>query len=293
MLAVITFAVIHPLQLVAVPLALLLIALPPRAPSLVVVAVGLVVLAFLGPRGPLWYVEHGWTLLLGGWFVLAVLARPTASFVQRAVAAVGATAVSAGAIIVLSGGWRELDWTIASHYRDVAEGLGRLWPGEGAGAETLVERAAELPALLFPALLGVSSTAALGVAWWVFRRVSPEARPLGRLPDFRFPDAWVWVLIGGLVLLLAPFGDGGSRLGSNLVFFMGTLYALRGLAVLVALIAATVGSQVVPLLVLGLIGLILYPIVIAGTLLLGVTDTWLDLRSGRREVNDGGRRSGR
>lgn len=288
MAAVMTFAVVHPLQLVAVPLALLLIALPPWVPTRLVLGLGLGLLAFMGPRGPLWHAEHGWTLLLGGWFILAVLAWPRGSFVQRAVAAVAATTASGGVIVLLAGGWFELDITVASHYREVADGLGRALPVGGGNAEVLVERAAELPARFFPALLAISSVAALGVAWWIYRRVSPEASALGRLPEFRFPDGWLWALIGGLALLLVPVGDGGARLGSNLVFFMGALYALRGLAVLVALVVATVGPHVLTLVALTVLGLILYPIVVASTLLLGVTDTWLDLRSAGRTVNDEG-----
>jgi hypothetical protein len=74
----------------------------------------------------------------------------------------------------------------------------------------------------------------------------------------------------------------------NLVVFMGALYALRGLGVMVDLVVGMVGSNVAVLVVLAVVAVLLYPIVVAGTLLLGVTDTWLDLRSGRRVVNDEG-----
>lgn len=287
-LVVLTFSVIHPLPLMMVPLAMLLVALPPRRLPLLLFAALLGALSFLGPHGPMWGVERGWTLLLGGYFIVAVLVWPGRPFVARALAAVGATAVTAGLLIALMGGWTELDWVMASHYREMAEAMGRSWPGGLVDAEEVVALAARLPARLFPAFLGIGSMAALGIGWWGYRRLARTGEPLGRLTQFRFPDVLVWVLILGIALLVVPWTDWAPRLGSNLVFFMGALYALRGLAVLVALVLGMVGSQLPVLLVLGLVAVLLYPIVVAGTLLLGVTDTWLDLRSGGRTANEEG-----
>ena len=287
-LVVLTFSVVHPLQLMMIPLALLLVALPPRRIPLLLFAGLLGLLSFLGPRGNLWAVERGWALLLSGYFVATILLWPGRSFLVRALTATAATATTAAVVIGWSGGWSELDWMMASHYREVAEAMGQGWTGGLANAEEAVALAASLPARLFPAFLAVGSVAALAVGWWGYRRLTRTGEPLGRLTEFRFPDALVWVLIAGLALLVVPLADGAARVGSNLVFFMGTLYALRGLAVLVALVIGTVGLQVPVLLVLGVVGVVLYPIVVAGTLLLGVTDTWLDLRSGRLTANDEG-----
>ncbi|MFW5951476.1 MAG: DUF2232 domain-containing protein [Gemmatimonadota bacterium] len=288
MLVVLAFSVVHPLQLMMIPLAMLLVALPPRRPQLLLFAALLAALSFTGPRDGLWSVERGWALLLGGYFVVAILVWPGRAFVLRALAAVGATAATASVLIALLGGWAELDWMMAAHYREVAEAMSRSWPSDLVDAERAVALAAGLPARLFPAFLAVGSMAALGVTWWGYRRLTLMGEPLGRLRDFRFPDPLVWVLIAGVALLVLPVAEWSGRLGSNLVFFMGTLYALRGLAVLAALVLGMVGPQLPVLLVLGVVGVLLYPIVVAGTLLLGVTDTWLDLRSGRRTANDEG-----
>lgn len=286
-LVVLTFSVVHPLQLMMIPLAMLLVALPPRKLSLLLFAGLLVVLSFAGPQGTLWSVERGWALVLGAYFVGAVLFWPDRPFLTRALAATAAAAATAGVLIGLTGGWSELDWMIASHYREVAEGMGRAWPGL-ASADEVVELAARLPARLFPAFVAVGSVAALAVGWWGYRRLARRGEPLGRLTEFRFPDPLVWVLIAGVALLVVPLAEWSTRVGSNLVFFMGALYALRGLAVLLALVLGMVGPQLPVLLVLGVVGIFLYPIVVAGTLLLGVTDTWLDLRSGGRTANDEG-----
>ncbi len=288
-LVVLTFSVLHPLQLMMIPLAMLLVALPPRRAALLGFAGLLVLLSFTGPRGDLWSVERGWSLLLGGYFIGAVLVWPGRPFLIRALAATAAAAATTAIVVAVTGGWSELDWMMAAHYREVAETMGRTWPGGLGDADRAVELAARLPARLFPAFLAVGSVAALGVGWWGYRRLAREGEPaLGRLTEFRFPDVLVWVLITGVALLVVPLADGAARVGSNLVFFMGALYALRGLAVLAALVLGMVGPQLPVLLVLGVVGLFLYPIVVAGTLLLGLTDTWLDLRSGRRTANDEG-----
>lgn len=284
-LVTITFSVVHPVLLMVLPLAMLLVAMPPRRPMLVAAGAALLILMFAGPRTGLWYVERGWALLVGGWFLVAVLVRPGWPFLARALVAVGGAAATAGVIVAAAGGWAELDWSIAARYREAAEAVSAAWPGMISDSSELVRQATELPARVFPAMLGVGSLAALGVAWWSYRRLArPGGEAMGRLPEFRFPDHLIWLLIAGLVLLLFPAAGWTGRVGTNVVFFMGALYVLRGAAVVLAL----VGPNAVMLVVLGVMTLLLYPIVMAGTLLVGVTDTWLDLRSGRRAVNDEG-----
>jgi hypothetical protein len=287
-LVTITFPVVNPLQLVLIPLALLLVALPPRTPGSLLLALAFITLALLGPRGNLWHVERGWALLVGGWFVLAVALWPGASLTMRAMVATGAAAASAAALIIAQGGWEALNETVAAHYRTVAEGVARSWPGGRVDGDTLLVWTGEVPARLFPALTAIGSMAALALAWWASGRLTGSARGVGRLRAFRFPDALVWLLIGGLALVLLPAAEWAPRLGLNLVVFMGALYALRGLGVMVDLVVGMVGSNVAVLVALAVVAVLLYPIVVAGTLLLGVTDTWLDLRSGRRAVNDEG-----
>lgn len=288
MLVVLASSMIHPLHLVLVPLAVLLVALPPRNVVALAVATILGALVLLWPQGPLWYVERGWALLASGWFVLAVVAWPGASFTTRALAATAAAMATAALLILAFGSWAELNWTIATQYRAAMDAASAVWAGRIADGDQVMALAADVATRLFPALLGIGTVAALGVAWWMYWRLAEEGRPLGRLTEFRFPDVLVWLLIAGLALLMLPGADWVSRVGGNLVLFMSALYALRGLAVLTALVLAMVGTQVPVLLVLVVAGLFLYPIVAAGTLLLGVIDTWLDLRSGRRAVNDEG-----
>lgn len=282
-LVVLGLSVFHPLQLMVLPLAFMLAALPPRRPALVLSAVILAAVVFLAPRGGFWEVERGWSLLVAGWFILAVLVWPGAAFVTRAVSAVIAAAVSAGVLIAASGGWRSLDAAIASRFQDAAQLMGEALAGRD-DADAVVQRAAELPAELFPAMVAVASLAALAVGWWGYHRIAGGGTPLGGLREFRFPDVLVWLLIAGLVLVVVPPWEWAPRAGGNLLFFMGALYLLRGLGVVLAL----AGMHGPILLVVGLVGLLLWPIVMTGTLVVGVADTWLDLRAAWRAARDEG-----
>jgi hypothetical protein len=151
--------------------------------------------------------------------------------------------------------------------------------GEGGLSET-VQATAEVQGMVFPALLALSSLATLGVAWWVHVKVmTGSSLGLGALRNFRFPDPLIWLLIGGLVLvLLAGWTGGVGRLGVNLVVFMGGLYVLRGAAVLLFLS----GGLSVLAGILVAVGMVLAaPVLLAAAMAVGVGDSWLDLRARR------------
>jgi hypothetical protein len=283
---------VHPAVLIFVPLAVLLLALPPRRPMMLLFAAAIVGLFFLGRRtGPLWYIERGWVLILSAWFVCAVMALPRARFMTRGLAAVFASAASAGVLLGFSGGgFGQADQVISGRLSAGAQQVAAAWRAGPGGtrlgqefADT-VARAVELQASLFPALLGLASLCGLAVAWWAHRRLAGrELQPLAPLREFRFHDGLVWLLIVAMLLLLLPLDGVANRAGSNLLAFMAALYALRGLAVLLV-----IGGAPGPLgLVLGaVLLLLLYPIVVATTFFVGLTDTWLDIRT-RRAVPPG------
>ena len=235
------------------------------------------------PRDALWYVERGWAVLMGGAFVALTLRRPEAEFSGRALAAVaGAAAVAAGVLAVRSGAWGTVEWAVEQR---ISEGLGtalealRTLRGGDAlppALVTAVHETVRTQAKVFPALLGLSSMAALGVAWWVYVRLSSGSdQGVGPLRDFRFNDHLVWVFIGGLVLLVTPWEDVLARVGANAVVFMGALYALRGAAVILFLSGGLSLFGYV-ILVFGLV--FLPPLVLTGAMVIGIGDTWIDVR---------------
>jgi hypothetical protein len=284
----------NPGLLLLIPFAVLALALPPRRPAIALGALVMVVLLLSGQRGGLlWYFERGWTLLVGAWFVVMVLALPRRGFIERGLGAVlGAELTTTLFLVVNRGGFTRLETAVGARLRDATaqavaawQQLGASESGDVASVGDLLYRFAELQVMLFPALLALATLAGLAVAWWGYRRLSAgEHEPLRPLREFRFPNDLVWLLIVGLALLLLPIGAEAARVGSNLLTFMAALYALRGLAVLVV-----IGGVPGPLgMLFGLLAvLFLYPLVMTATVLVGLTDTWLDIRARRRAPSAG------
>jgi hypothetical protein len=83
-------------------------------------------------------------------------------------------------------------------------------------------------------------------------------------------------MIAGLAAMVLPLGVAAWRTGANVIAFMAGLYAVRGFAVVVALWAGA-GPMVW---VAGVvIGVLLYPLTLPATVVIGLGDTWLDLRA--------------
>jgi hypothetical protein len=278
-------SVVQPALLMFVPLGLLFIALPPRRPLLLALGAFIGWLAFRAAPGgnTLWYFERGWALLLGAWFVVFAALRPGWRFLSRALCAVAATAATAAVLLVASrGGLAELDTAVAEHLEAEAAAAERAleqMPALGGRAGEYVTRASELSAHLFPALLALSSLAALGVAWWAYGRVAGgDRQPLGRLREFRFSNELIWLLIAGLLLLVLPLNALTTRAGANLLAFMAVLYALRGAGVMLVVVGLTGPLKVA---IAAVVIVLLYPYVMATAIIVGLSDTWLDIRARR------------
>lgn len=290
-IAVIFLSVFDAVPLVALPLALLMVALPAeRRWKWVAAGTMLWLLAVLLPVGTLSTLGRGWSLLLGGAFLYGTLARPAWGVFPRALAALAATMVAALVWLLVSGSAAEVDAMVREHFRTVATlAVGDLatrapesaWVNE---LSTATDRMAALQWLLFPAILALQSLAALALASWWFARlrgIADGRHGLRRLREFRFNDQLVWVAVAGLVLLAVPLGELGTRLGYNVLLFMGSLYALRGVGVFVFL---TGGAPSWFAILFGALATVfLYPLVLTAAVLVGLGDTWLDVR-GRASV---------
>lgn len=277
-------SVVQPSVLVGVPFLALGLVMGLRRVGAFVAAVVLGVLVLGGgDRDAFWFLERGWALLAAGWFVALTLRRPAAAFTSRAMAAVtGAGAAAALLLGIRSGGWSSVQWAMESRMDEgVATAMEALRLLRGGGAlppalVTAVYETMEVQAAVFPALLGIASMAALGVAWWGYVRLtSGSDQGVGPLRDFRFNDHLVWVFITGLVLILPRWGEVVARAGANAVVFMGALYAVRGAAVILFL-SGGLSLLGYVLLVFGL--LFVPPLVLMGALVIGIGDTWLDVR---------------
>lgn len=284
------FAVTQPLILIGVPLVVLLGAYGPRSMGMAIVVGVVVAMAALGQRSGLWWFERGWPLLLAGTYVLTAASRPSWSFSARALAALG-IAVTAVSLIFLAspGAWREVDGSMAARANQAAAAATQLLGGRADGSvRALVARIASLQTALFPALVGLSSLGALGVAVSVRRRLTGfVGREVGGLRGFSFNDHLVWLWLLGLALIVAPAGGIAERIGGNAVVFMGMLYVVRGVAVLLSLVG---GISVMAGVVGAVLAVLIYPILalfLGIALIVGLSDTWLNVR-GRVKARSGG-----
>ena len=285
-LAVLLLSVFDAVPLVALPLAVLMIALPaPRRWRWVGIGVMLWAVGVVLPGGALAPLSRGWGLLLGGAFLLVSLLRPEWRVLPRALVALAVAGAASLVGLALSGSWAAVDGTVQKYMQTVssltlaslgAQSENAAWVSDlGATAE----RVARLQWTLFPAVLGLQSLAALALASWGVARIRRESASgflLRPLREFRFNDQLVWVVIAGLVLVALPPGAGASRIGLNALFFMAALYALRGMAVF--LFFAGGAPSVLSILFGVLVAVFLYPLVLTAALLVGLGDTWLDIR---------------
>ena len=288
-LAALTFWVSgDPTALIGLPLAAVLLALPPRRPAhLVLAALGLL-LALAGPLdSAIGQFDRVWALLLGVWFVASLYAVRGISLTSRSLLVTLATAASSALYLLFRPGGiagldRELNVTLKAAVKQQIE----LWNGAGAKlppafAEGMY-RVVEVRSFVAPALAALASMAALALVWGIYRRTTVRDEPaLPLLREFRFRDELVWLLIAGVLLVLVPgLGPGALRAGSNLLTFMGALYALRGVAVLVSMSGGAFGLGGLLLVLFAALADSWIPaLVMAAAVLVGLTDTWLDLRA--------------
>ena len=262
-----------------------------RLPAAVAAVFAMFVAVGVPARGGLWYFERGWAVVLAGWFVVLTMRWPQSRFFPRALAAVAGTTALVGLLLMVRpGSWSVVDWLLIEGLMRNARVIGQVLITSDPEAYTTADlnTAYEWTAQfgrLFPALLGLSSLSGLAVAWWGYVRLSAgSGLGLGPLRDFRFNDHLVWLFLIGLAMIVFGAGEGWTSGGGNAVVFMGGLYAMRGAAVLLFLSGGLTGLGFL-FLIVGM--LFLWPVLIPGALLVGVGDTWLDLRSKAQAIADG------
>lgn len=269
-----------PIALVGVPTAAALLVGGPRGGYAGMLGVALLGVAILGvgAAGPIWFLERGWAVMIGGVFAALRLAWPRAGIAGRAIASVAVAFAAATVLALAVPGWAEgVDWQVAGYF-DALPAAAVLPEGTAAALVESYRQVVELLKLGYPALAALGSIAALAVAGYIVGRVAGDEAPLGAFREFRFADAWVWLLVLGLLLTVAGPGGGWVRVGGNLVAAMGVLYVVRGTSVLAWLATSVVASWWSVALWL-LAAVLLWPVTIGTTVVMGLSDTWLDLRS--------------
>lgn len=255
----------------------------------------------LSGGSPFEFMARGWAIVLVSMFGIACMLGGRRLFLSRALSAVAATFVFAGAVVLVSNVSPgrvqrtlsdELDRRAAPLNAQVQQTTSAPeWqnfaaqnPRWAAMVEQMMDSWNQLPDItvsFFPALLALESIAALALAWGLFHRISRTrlGPPLARLRDFKFGDQLVWGLLAGIVLVVIPTLGALRGLGINLIMFFGALYVLRGLGVLAWFIA----ERRLALAILILLALLFTPAVGILALGLGLGDTWVDWRGRARQ----------
>lgn len=248
-----------------------------------------------GSAGTFALLVRGWSVVLVASFAGVLLYAGEQRFLTRALLAIGVAMMVSMFAVLSTGGFAEAGAVIGNEVNGRAELFREAWrtftaqeqwqelvresPGAQRVGEQLEQQFTALPSvarMLAPAMLALESLAALALAWAMYHRFG-RARlgaPLAPLKDLRFHDAFIWGIIAGLVVLVLPVGEALRLVGINLMVFFGTLYALRGLGVLLWFLA----PGRVMLVVWTLLLVMFWSIIGAVALAIGVGDTWLDWR---------------
>ena len=280
-----------PVWLVFVPFALLLLAFRTEDWMSVAVAAVILGLGFAGsrPGGMEWYVPRAWSLIAGGAFVAVSAARGRNGLVDRSLWAIG-VALSVVLLIGLArpGVLQGVNWWMA-----VRSDRRRWWPEvswsrfqgkaqtrRSAGSWTLaVQRWVGFQQDVYPAMLSLATVAAFGLAWFGFETTFGRFRSPGSDPGFPLQRPFDMAADRrACVSWCSQLGGLAFRVGENATLFMGGLYLLRGAAILLW-IGAAAATSVWSGVLLVLAALFLYPVVLGTALVLGVSDTWIDLRA--------------
>jgi hypothetical protein len=130
---------------------------------------------------------------------------------------------------------------------------------------------------LYPGMLALYALLGGWLAWVWYHRLArrPMGTPAPAFRTFRFSDHFIWalVILGALVLVELP--RGAEVAVRNLLLVVAVLYAGRGFAVLRTAMIPAPRLFVVLLCLAAVPVLALVPL---GCAVLGVADTWLDLR---------------
>jgi len=280
----------HP-SLVGLPLAALLVAAPGRDRSgragRALPLAGLIGAASLtllvlgtGDGSRLTAVTAAYITLVTAAFVCGVLLRG-GPFLREAFWAMGAAAVATAFLIqVLWGtdGWGQLAWEATRQAGLTMRYIVERVPDAFNAYEPVVR----VVALTWPGILALQTLAGLAIAWQLHQRITSAAlgAPLARFRDFSIGDLWVWGIVAWLGVLILPVSQTLEIAGTNLGLVAGTLYVLRGAAIVVTFAEAFGVSVTALVIAAGAAAALALPLlfVLPGLCTLGITDTWYQYR---------------
>lgn len=222
-------------------------------------------------------------LLVSVAFVILSL-RGALPVLSRALLGVAIAALGVGIWASLMG----LGWTdIQGAFTEMMRATYKAW-AEATGPESTrsletqaliqqLQDVAPKAASLVPGLLALEAIAGCALAWAWHHRIarSPRGVPPSPFREFRFNDHLVWGAIFTLGSLLLPLPPLARTFAANLLIVWVGLYVARGLAVIAAILAPA--PSPLKIIAAGL-AFLLAPFTPGICVVLGLADTWLDIR---------------
>ena len=239
----------------------------------------------LQPGGVATQVIRASGVLITGAFVVGVVWQPDKLMRNVAMAIFAGLTGTIMWSWMLGLSWGEIEFSLGratwESYRIMKQSL--LMIDSTASAEDAAS-GIRLAMMLFPALTVLAGILGLLLGWSLYQRMAtnPVGRPAGRFREFRGGDHMVWGLIVPLGVVISPTGPSWDQWALNVLVVFAVLYGARGAAVLTWLLQRSSRFVVG---ILAVAGLLVLPIAGSGLVLLGVADTWIDVR--RRMVPSG------
>ncbi|MBO8127882.1 MAG: DUF2232 domain-containing protein [Peptococcaceae bacterium] len=165
-------------------------------------------------------------------------------------------------------------------------------PPEMEGFPAEWQQAVEAMAVLYPASVAISAFCTALIAFfaiqWVLTRQKIYQGPSLDFSEWRMPWGGIWILIIGLVLLLA--GDqwlprAAADAGKNILFAGGFVFTVSGLALFVFLYRRLQVSKFWRLMTVIFI-IFYWPIIVTAMMLAGIVDAVYDFRTRIRKKGD-------
>jgi len=211
-----------------------------------------------------------------GTFLAILLLRPGAPFVRAALAALATAAAVAIGCAVIGLSWEAIRLALQSQLQEAMS----LVVDQSGLPEANVAELREMMnwmAHVYPglAVLGAIGGGSLAVALAARIARQPIVPSGKRLADFRFNDHLVWGAVVTLASFLLPLPDPWADLVLNLLVIWTGLYVARGSAIILTASRRWPTGLTVALF-LGAV--LLLPYVLSGLLILGLADTWIDIR---------------
>ena len=303
MLALVAFVLWAPPSLVGLPCAALLIVAPgdhqrpgggwsqPIAGLIGAVSLALIVVS--ANAGRLAAVTSAYIVLATAAFVVVVLLKPD-TILRQAWRAIVIAALATALLIQIvwrAGAWGSLAWEAT---RQASFTL-RLMVEMAPDSFPLYEPMVRFVSLTWPGMLALQTLAGFALAWQVHRRLVSAAPgvPLARFKDFWMGDGWVWGMVAWLGVLILPVSGALHVAGTNVGLVAGTLYVLRGAAIVATFAEAFGVSAAALVIAAGAAAALAVPLlfVLPGLCTLGITDTWYQYRRRLAQARQNGSRS--